>query len=104
MLSRIKKNDLVMVLSGRDKGKRDSVISVDHKKNLVIVKDVELVTRHVKAKKTGQKSGIVKEESPIPFHKVMPICSSCKKPCRIQIKFLEGNDKARVCHRCKEVF
>lgn len=104
MLSRVKKNDSVIVLSGRDKGKQGLVIDVDHKKGTVVVKDIELVTRHVKARKTGQKSGIIKEESPIPLHKVMPICPSCKKPCRVQVKFLEENDKARICHRCKEAF
>lgn len=104
MMSRVKKNDSVIVLSGRDKGKQGLVINVDHKNGNVIVKDVELVTRHVKARKAGEKSGIVKQERYIPLYKVMPVCPSCNKPCRVQIKFLESNDKARVCHRCKEAF
>lgn len=104
MLSRVKKNDSVIVLSGKDKGKQGLVVNVDHKKSMVVVKDIEMVTRHVKARKTGQKSGIVKEERPVPLHKVMPICPSCKKPCRVQVKFLEGNDKSRICNRCKEAF
>lgn len=104
MLSRVKKNDSVIVLSGKDRGKQGLVINVDNNNSTVLVKDVEIVTRHLKARKAGQKSGIVRTERPIPLHKVMPICPSCKKPCRVQVKFLEENDKARICHRCKESF
>ncbi len=104
MLSRVKKNDTVLVLSGKDKGKQGLVISVDPKKDLVLVKDVGVVTRHVKARRAGEKGGLVKEEGYVPLCRVMPMCPSCKKPCRVQMKFLEGNDKARICHRCKEAF
>jgi len=105
MLSRVKKNDTVFVLSGRDKGKQGLVISVDPKKDLVVVKDVGIITRHVKAKRAGEKSRLVKEERSIPLCKVMPICPACKKPCRVQVKFLEGGEnKTRTCHRCKEAF
>ena len=104
MLSRIKKNDTVIVLSGKDKGKTGQVISVNNKKGTVLVKDACIVTKHVKAKKSGDKSQIVKEESPIPFCKVMPICPSCSKPCRIQVRFLDGGMKNRSCGRCKETF
>jgi len=105
MLSRVKKNDTVLVLSGKDKGKQGTVIAIDPKNDLVLVKDVCIITRHVKAQKTGQKGGIVKEESYIQLCRVMPVCPSCKKPCRVQIKFLEDNkNKERICHRCKEAF
>jgi large subunit ribosomal protein L24 len=104
MMSRVKKNDSVIVLSGRNEGKQGLVIDVDHKNGSVIVKDVEITTRHVKAKKAGEKSGIIKKERYIPLHKVMPVCPSCKKPCRVQISFIKGSDKLRVCHRCKEAF
>lgn len=104
MLSRVKKNDTVIVLSGRDKGKQGQVLSVDSKKGLVLIKDVAVVTRHMKAKKAGEKSRIAKEESPLQLCKVMPICSACKKPCRVQVKLLEQGEKVRVCARCKEAF
>ncbi len=105
MLSRIKKNDSVLVLSGRDKGKQGLVISVDHQKGFALVKDVELVTRHVKAKKAGEKSRLVREERPIMLCKIMPICPSCKRACRVQVSFQQdGEAKARVCGRCKESF
>ncbi len=104
MLFRIKKNDSVLVTSGSDKGKRGQVIKLDTKKGFCLVKDVAIVTRHVKAKKSGEKNRIVKEESFIPLCKVMPICPSCKKSCRVNTKLLQDGKKARVCHRCKEAF
>lgn len=104
MLSRVKKNDLVLVLSGKDKGKQGHVITVDPKSNMIIVKDVAIVTKHIKAKRGGEKGRIVKEESPIALCKVMPVCPSCKKACRVQVRFLEKGDKARICNRCKEAF
>ena len=104
MLSRIKQDDSVIVISGRDKGKSGAVIKIDIKKNAALVKDVCIVTRHVKAKKSGEKSRIVKEESYVPLCKIMPICKSCKKACRIQVKLLEDGKKVRICHLCKEAF
>lgn len=104
MLSRVKKDDTVFVLTGKDKGKHGVVIAVDHKYDRVLIKNIGIITRHVKAKKAGEKSKIVKEESFIPLCKVMPVCSSCKKACRVQVRFLEDGEKARTCHRCKEAF
>ncbi len=108
MLHRVKKNDLVVVTSGKDRGKQGHVINVDYMQDKVIVKGVGIVTRHVKARKQGETSRIVKEEQYLNLSSVMPICPSCKKSCRVQAKFLSGqekkNKKARMCHRCKEAF
>lgn len=104
MLARVKKDDLVGVSLGRDKGKEGHVISIDNKRNRVLVKGVGLVTKHLKARKQGEKSRISKEESYLPLCKVMPVCPACKKTCRIRIKLLDGGKKARVCHRCDEAF
>ena len=104
MLKRVKKNDLVLVISGKDKGKQGNIVRVDNKKDTVLVKNIGMVTRHIKAKKSGEKSRISKEESYIASCKVMPICPACKKKCRVQIKLLEKGQKTRVCHRCKEAF
>lgn len=104
MLARIKKDDLVAVVSGKDKGKQGHIVTIDVKNERVIVKGLGLVTRHVKAKRQGEKSRIAKEEGYISFCKVVPVCPSCKKPCRVQIKVAEGGKKARVCQKCKETF
>jgi large subunit ribosomal protein L24 len=104
MVARIKKNDLVRVISGKDKNKEGSVIRVLPKKGKVLVKDVAVVTRHVKPRKAGEQGGIRKEESYIRLSKVMPVCSACKKAARINTKLLEGGKRARMCNRCKEIF
>ena len=69
-----------------------------------MVKGAGMVTRHVKARKQGEKSRIATEEGYISLCKVMPVCPSCKKRCRIQVRKLEGEKSARVCHHCKEAF
>jgi large subunit ribosomal protein L24 len=104
MLRRIKKDDSVMVMSGRDKGKQGQVIKIDSRKRRVLIKDVCVVTRHIKARRSGEQSRIAKEETFIDLCKVMPVCPSCKKACRIQVKSLEEGEMVRVCHRCKEAF
>lgn len=104
MVARIKKNDTVVVLSGKDKGKKGTVIEVVPKKDKVMVKDVAVVTRHVKARKQGDVAGIKKEERYIKLSMVMPICSSCKTPCRVNTKVIEDNNRVRACNRCEEIF
>jgi large subunit ribosomal protein L24 len=104
MIARIKKDDLVTVLSGKDKGKQGHVISIDNKKERVLVKGIAIVTRHVKARKQGETSRIAKEESYVPVCRVMPICPSCKKRCRVQVRVLDDGKTVRSCHHCKEAF
>ncbi len=104
MVARIKKNDTVMVIAGKDKGKKGSVIEVKRKKGTMLVKDIAIVTRHVKPRRAGEQGGIKKEESYIRESKVMPICTACKKPTRVASKLLETGKRARICARCKEIF
>lgn len=104
MIARIKKNDMVQVLSGKDKGKQGVVLEVAPKIGKVVVKGVGMVTRHVKARRQGEIAGIKKQEKYIDLSLVMPICKSCKKPCRVNVKTLESGDRARTCNRCQEIF
>jgi len=104
MLARIRKNDTVVVISGKDKGKQGTVLHVAPKSDMVVVKGVGVVTRHVKPRRQGETGGIRKEERSVTLSKVMPICTACKKPCRVQSKSIEKGARARSCHRCKEVF
>ncbi|QQR53455.1 50S ribosomal protein L24 [bacterium] len=103
MISRIKKNDLVMVLSGKDKGKKGSVLVVFPKNERVLVQGINMATRHMKAKKQGQKSEIKKTESLIPLSKVMLVCSSCHNPSRVNVKITDENVRVRACNRCKQI-
>jgi len=101
-MARIKKNDKVLVIAGKDKGKKGTVADVFPKKRKVLVQGINVVIRHAKARKQGETAGIRHEERPFDISNVMPICSSCKKPCRICAKQLEGGKKVRVCAKCKE--
>lgn len=104
MVARVKKNDIVHVLSGKYKDKQGSVIEIVPKKGKILIKDVGMVTRHVKARKAGDFAGIRKEEGYVDLTKVMPICTACKKPCRVNAKVLDTGMRVRVCNRCKEIF
>ena len=103
-MAHVKKNDVVFILSGKDKGKRGTVIEVLPKKGKVLVKDIALVTRHVKARKQGDVAGIKKEEGYINVSIVMPVCASCNQACRVNTKMMEDGKRVRVCNRCKEIF
>lgn len=103
MLQRIKKNDLVYVLSGKDKGATGEVLSVDIDAGLVLVKGVNVITKHVKPKRQGERGSIVKEEQFIAISKVMPVCPETKKPCRVRSQVV-GASKVRVSARSGQSF
>jgi len=100
---RVKKNDTVVVISGRDKGKQGTVADVFPKKGKVLVQGVNIVIRHAKARKQGEVAGIKREERPFELSSVMPICTACKKPCRVKARVLESGKKVRICVRCEEI-
>jgi len=99
----IKKNDTVIVVTGKDKGKKGTVADVFPKKGKVLVQGVNIAIRHAKARKQGDVAGIRHEEKPFSISNVMPVCGSCKKPCRVRVKALESGKKVRVCARCNEI-
>ena len=96
----IQKNDKVIVLSGRDKGKTGEVLSADPKAGKVVVQGVSVATKHQKARKQGQESAIIKVETPIYACKVMVVCPKCNKPTRVAHKVGADGKKARVCKHC----
>ncbi len=95
----VKKDDIVVVLSGKDKGKEGKVLSVDPKSGKLIVQGVNMASRHQKPRKQGEEGGIIKRETPIYACKVMRVCPKCKKPTREAYKVTEAN-KVRVCKKC----
>ena len=98
----VKKNDLVMVTLGKDKGKTGKVLRINRKKDRLIVEKVNLVKRHVKpSQKT--KGGIMEKESPIHVSNVMIYCEKCSKPVKVGKKILEDGKKVRFCRKCSEV-
>ncbi len=99
----IKKGDNVLVISGKDKGKKGKVLSVGVNKRTVIVEGVNMVTKHTKARRAGETGGIIHQEAPIYACKVMHICDKCGKPTRIGYKIMGDGTKSRMCKNCMEV-
>ena len=100
---RIRQNDEVEVLSGRDAGKRGKVQQVLPRKGLVTVEGVNMVTRHQRATGTVRQAGIIKQEAPLPVSRVKLVCLRCAKAVRVGFTFLEDGRKVRVCKLCKEM-
>ena len=95
----IKKNDKVVVLSGKDKGKEGKVLEAMPADKKVIVEGVNVATCHVKPRKQGEEGGIIRREIPMYVSKVMLVCPKCGKATRVAHK-IEGGKKSRVCKKC----
>lgn len=95
----VKKGDEVMIISGKDKGKKGKVLEVSPSEGKVIVEGRNIVTKHVKPRAQGQIGGIVKAEGALYACKVMPVCPKCNKATRVGHK-IEGDKKVRICKHC----
>ena len=96
---KIKKNDKVVVLSGKDKGKTGKVLGTVPSERKVVVEGINMVTCHVKPRRQGEEGGIVKREAAIAACKVQVVCPKCSKGTRVAHK-VEGGKKTRVCKKC----
>ena len=96
----IKKDDLVVVLSGKDAGKQGKVLATQPSSNKVIVEGVNVVSRHTKPRRQGEQGGIIKKEAPIYACKVQRVCPKCNKPTRPAHKLLADGKKVRICKKC----
>ncbi|MGI6013738.1 MAG: 50S ribosomal protein L24 [Oscillospiraceae bacterium] len=95
----IRRDDTVIVLSGKDKGKQGKVLSADPKAGKVIVEGVNVASRHQKPRKQGEEGGIMKVETPIYASKVQVVCPKCEKATRVAHK-IEDDKKVRICKHC----
>ena len=100
----VRKNDTVVVISGKDKGKTGEVLRVIPKTGKVVVKGVNLVKKHQKPNRQNMQGGIIEMEAAINSSKVMLYCTKCKCATRISNKLLEDGAKVRVCKKCGETF
>lgn len=101
--TRIKKNDKVKVIAGKDNGKIGKVLKVNNKKNRVVVENINVVKCHIKPNLQNRQGGIVDKEAPINLSNVMLMCNHCLTPVRIKTKNLEDGKKVRVCGKCNEL-
>jgi len=100
MRARIKKNDTVMVIAGRERGKTGKVLRVISAKERALIERLNLVKRHQKPRGPQSPSGIVEKEAPIHLSNLMIMCDKCNAPVRMGKRLLEDGRSVRVCRRC----
>jgi large subunit ribosomal protein L24 len=100
---RIKKDDKVKVIAGKDKGKIGKVLKVIRKKNRLLVENVNMVKRHAKPSAQNRQGGIIEGEAPIHWSNLMLMCSKCMAPTRIKMQLLDDGKKVRTCSKCDEI-
>lgn len=99
----VRKNDLIQVIAGKDKGKRGKVIRVIPKTQRLLVERVNLIKRHTKPGRAGQQGGILERENPLHVSNVLVVCAKCDKAVRTGRSFLADGRKVRVCKACGEI-
>jgi len=107
---KIKKGDNILVIAGKNRGKKGKVEKVITKKRKVVVSGVNILKKHTKPSNKNRQGGIIEFAAPLSISNVMIICPNCHKPSRISYKFLESrsksdsknNQKIRICQKCKE--
>ena len=102
-MANIKKNDTVMVSTGKDKGKTGKVLAVFPQRNRAIVEGVNLVKKHARRTKEDQQGGIVHKEATINLSNIMIFCKGCNRPTKVGFEVLKDGTKTRFCKKCKEV-
>ncbi len=100
---RIKKDDQVLVISGKDKGKKGKVRFAYPRDEKIIVEGINFIKKHSKARGAVRQAGIIDLEAPLDVSNVMLLCNKCNKPARVGYKTLEDGRKVRFCRNCKEV-
>lgn len=98
----VKTGDTVVVLSGKDKGKKGKVLAVSPKEGKVIVEKINMVSKHIKPRRMGEPGGIIKAEGAMYASKVQVVCPRCKEPTRVGHKIYEDGTKSRICVKCGE--
>jgi len=99
----LKKNDLVQVIAGKEKGKTGKVLKVLLKKDRVVVEKINFIKRHSRPSGRTKQGGIVEKEAPIHISNVLLICPKCNQGVRLGKKILEDGKKALVCKKCGEL-
>ena len=102
-MARIKKNDTVKLLAGKDKGKSGKVIFVYPKIDRALVQGLNLVKKHARRTKEDQQGGIIQKESPVNLSNLMVVCQKCAKPAKVSFNTLSDGTKVRICRKCKEL-
>ena len=100
---KIRKNDTVLVITGKDKGKKGKVRFAYPKKERVLVEGINFIKRHMRATGQVRQAGIIEREAPVHVSNVMLLCNKCNHPTRVGFHYLEDGRKVRTCRSCGEV-
>ena len=100
---RIRKEDTVICITGRNKGKKGKVRHVFTKSDRIVVEGINMIKRHSRTRGKARQSGIIELEAPLHVSDVKLVCDKCGKPTRVGFRFLDDGRKVRVCHSCGEV-
>jgi large subunit ribosomal protein L24 len=100
---KIRKNDTVLVIAGKDRGKKGKVRYAYPKDGRLLVEGINFIKRHSRARGAVRQAGIIEREAPINVSDVMLLCSKCNHPVRVGFRFLADGKKVRVCRSCGEV-
>ena len=99
----IKKDDIVMVNAGDEKGKKGRVIAISNEGERLVIENVNMIKKHMKPNKQYSQGGIIEKEAPVHRSNMMLVCPKCDKPTKIGNKMLENGKKIRECKKCGEV-
>ncbi len=100
-MAKIRREDTVLVIKGKERGKTGVVRQVVPHQRRVIVAGVNIVKRHMRPR-ADRPGGIIEREAPIHVSNVMVICKSCSKPTRVRFRSRDGGGKVRFCHHCHQ--
>jgi len=100
---RIKKNDTVFVITGKEQGKSGRVLMVAPAKEHVLIEKVNIIKRHMKPSRKYSQGGIIEKEAPLHLSNVLLVCPKCNKPTRVANTILQDGKKVRSCKKCREV-
>lgn len=99
---KIRKEDTVIVTSGKDKGKKGKVLKVFSGQNRAIVEGINMIKKHTRKRREQDQAGILEMESPIQISNLVVLCRHCNKPTRIGFTLLKDKTKSRICKKCGE--
>lgn len=100
---KIRKDDKVKVIAGKDKGKIGKVLSVKRKDKRILIEKINMIKRHTRPSAAARQGGIIESEAPIDWSNVLLMCNKCIQPVRVEMKRLEDGKKKRVCRKCGEM-
>jgi len=100
----IKRDDTVLVIAGKDRGKRGKVREVRVADGKILIEGINIVKKHTRGTQGARQAGVIEREAPMDISKVMVVCPKCERGTRVGYEVLDNGQKVRRCHNCGETF